>query len=178
MATPRTIPRNEDLAIVTVSTIGEMPFSELRLVILNLLVDRFGLQVRDLQKCPFDRGQGFVRLVRVTDRDSLVSHSHHHFQGLTFDVETLVFFWQVNRGLRICKCHRDQQQPINPEYHLHRRGETIKKEFFFVTRDIFKPLAYFLRLHIRNKERNETSLRIMWKKKFDLAFPKAKKNLF
>ena len=70
MATPRTIPRNEDLAIVTVSPIGEMPFSELRLVILNLLVDRFGLQVCDLQKCPFDRGQGFVRLVRVTDRDS------------------------------------------------------------------------------------------------------------
>ena len=62
-----------------------LSLNSIRLVILNLLVDRFGLQVRDIQKCPFDRGQGFVRLVRVTDRDSLVSHSHHHFLGLTFD---------------------------------------------------------------------------------------------
>lgn len=94
MVTPRATPKNEDLAIVTVSPIpfGEVPFAELRNVILSLLVGRYGLQVKEIQKCPFGRGQAFVRLARVADRDSLVYHSLHHFQGLNSE------FVNHNRG--------------------------------------------------------------------------------
>lgn len=78
---------NEDLAIVTISNLppGEIPFAVLRNTVLDLLVDDYALNVKDVQRCPFKRNQLFVRMSRVSDRDSLVSRSPHHRQGLTFD---------------------------------------------------------------------------------------------
>ncbi|PUZ62565.1 hypothetical protein GQ55_4G367900 [Panicum hallii var. hallii] len=79
------IPRNEDLAIVTVSPLPDehAPFAVVREAL---------LVVRDIQRCPFGRGQAFVRHARVSDRDGLVSHSPHQFQGMSFE------FVNHNRG--------------------------------------------------------------------------------
>lgn len=68
MVTPRALPKNEDLAIVTVppELHGEMTYAELRECVLDLLVDHYGLRVRDVQRCPFGRNQAFVRLARVS----------------------------------------------------------------------------------------------------------------
>lgn len=98
MVTPRAIPRNEDLAIVTVSPLADeqhAPFAVVREALLDLLVGRYGLRVRDIQRCPFGRGQAFVRLARVSDRDGLVSHSPHQFQGMSFE------FVNHNRGANV-----------------------------------------------------------------------------
>lgn len=94
MVTPRALPRNEDLAIVSVppELHGELNFAELRERVLDLLVDHYGLRVRDVQRCPFGRNQAFVRLARVSDRDSLVNLSPHLHQGLSFQ------FVNHNRG--------------------------------------------------------------------------------
>lgn len=46
---------------------------------LGLLVEYYGLQVRDVQMCPFGRGRTFVRVARVSDGDGLIAHSTHHF---------------------------------------------------------------------------------------------------
>jgi hypothetical protein len=45
MVTPRAVPRNEDLAIVTVSPLpaAQVPFSEIRDVILGLFFEQYGL---------------------------------------------------------------------------------------------------------------------------------------
>lgn len=60
---------NEDLAIVTVSNLlpGLFPFVELRNTILDLLVDDYGLVVKDIHKCPFGRGQAYVWMNRAFD---------------------------------------------------------------------------------------------------------------
>jgi hypothetical protein len=94
MVTPRATPRNEDLAIVTVTPLPtvEVPFGEIRDVILGLLVEDYDLQVRDIQMCPFGRGQAFVRFARLSDRDGLIAHSPHHHHGFTLN------FVQHNRG--------------------------------------------------------------------------------
>lgn len=85
MVTQRAMPRNEGLAIVTVSPLPaeEVPFGEIRDVTLGLLVEHYGLQVRDVQKCPFGRGQAYVRLARISNRDGLVASSPHHHRGFT-----------------------------------------------------------------------------------------------
>ncbi|RLM55736.1 hypothetical protein C2845_PM10G01120 [Panicum miliaceum] len=94
VVTPRAIPRNEDLTIVTVSPLPDehAPFAVVREALLDLLVGHYGLRVRDIQRCPFGRGQTFVRLACVSDRDGLVSHSPHQFQGMGFE------FVNHNRG--------------------------------------------------------------------------------
>jgi hypothetical protein len=86
MLTPRAVPKNEDLAIITVSPLAveEVPSSEICDVILGLLIEDYGLQVKDIQMCPFGRGQAYVHLVRVSDRDGLVANSPHHYHGFTF----------------------------------------------------------------------------------------------
>lgn len=83
MVTPRAVPRNEDLAIVTVSPLpaAEVPFGEIRDVILGVLMEDYGLQVRDVQLCPFGRGQAYVRFARISDRDGIGAHSPHNFNG-------------------------------------------------------------------------------------------------
>lgn len=50
MVTSRVVPRNEDLTIITVTLLldDEVPFAETRDVILGLLVEEYGLQVRDV----------------------------------------------------------------------------------------------------------------------------------
>lgn len=94
VVTSRARQGNENLAICTVSGLppGEIPFVHLRDLILDLLVDAFGLVVKEVQRCPFGRGQAFVRLGRVSDRDGLVLHGDHHHHGLTFS------FTNHNRG--------------------------------------------------------------------------------
>jgi hypothetical protein len=94
MVTPRATPRNEDLAIVTVTPLPnvEVPFGEIRDVVLGLLVEDYELQVRDIQMCPFGRGQAFVRFARLSDRDGLIAHNPHHHLGFTLN------FVQHNRG--------------------------------------------------------------------------------
>jgi hypothetical protein len=94
MVTPRATPSNEDLAIVTVSPLPavEVPFGEIRDVILGLLVEEYGLQIRDVQWCPFGRGQAFVRFARLSDRYAAIAHSPHNFNGFSLD------FVQHNRG--------------------------------------------------------------------------------
>lgn len=72
---------------------GLHPFAGLRNCILKLLVDDYGLVVKDIQKCPFGRGQAYVCVNRASDRDSLIHHGHHHHQGLNFE------FVSHNRGL-------------------------------------------------------------------------------
>lgn len=50
MVTYRARPTNENLIVVTVSGFppGEIPFAELRNAILDLLVDEYGLVVKDV----------------------------------------------------------------------------------------------------------------------------------
>ncbi|KAL6641569.1 hypothetical protein ACP70R_019750 [Stipagrostis hirtigluma subsp. patula] len=83
----RVQPSNEDVAIISVSPLppGEVPFANVREVIRDFVVDHRHLQVRDIQPCPFGRGQAYVRLNRVHQRDVLVHHSPHFFGGLRFD---------------------------------------------------------------------------------------------
>jgi hypothetical protein len=87
VVTTRAVPANENLAIVTVSNLpaGEIPFADIRAAILDLVEDRYELRVTEIQKCPFGKGQAFIRLSRVSDRDSLVFHSPHFFHGLRLD---------------------------------------------------------------------------------------------
>jgi hypothetical protein len=87
VVTTRAVPANENLAIVTISNLpaGEIPFADIRAAILDLVEDRYELRVTEIQKCPFGKGQAFIRLSRVSDRDSLVFHSPHFFHGLRLD---------------------------------------------------------------------------------------------
>jgi hypothetical protein len=87
-------PVNEDLAIVTITNLpqGEFPFAETRNRILELIEGEYALRVVEIQRSPFARGQAFVRLNRVSDRDSLVHFSPHFHQGLSFS------FAKHNRG--------------------------------------------------------------------------------
>lgn len=84
VVTPRAAPRNEDLTIVMVNPPPNesFPFFVVREAILDLFVDRYGLQVKDIQCCLFGRGQAFVKLARVSDRDGLVAHSPYLNLGL------------------------------------------------------------------------------------------------
>jgi hypothetical protein len=88
MFTPRVVPRNEDLAIVTVSPLpaAQVPFGEIRDVILGLFFGQYGLQIRDVQKCSFGPGQAYVRFARISDRDGVIAHSPHHFNGFNLEV--------------------------------------------------------------------------------------------
>lgn len=61
-----------------------VPFAIVSEAIHDLLVGRYGLQVKDIQRCLFGRRQAYVRLARVSDRDGLVAHSPHLNQGLSF----------------------------------------------------------------------------------------------
>jgi hypothetical protein len=94
MVTPRAVPKNEDLAIATVTPLpeAEVPFHEIRDVVLGLLVEDYGLQIRDIQMCPFGRGQAYVRFARISGRDGIVAHSPHHHLGFN------VSFAKHNRG--------------------------------------------------------------------------------
>jgi hypothetical protein len=78
MVTPGAVPRNKDLAIITVSPPpnANIPFLTVRKAILDLLVDCYGLQVRDVQRCPFGRGHAFVQFAHVSDWDDLVCIAH------------------------------------------------------------------------------------------------------
>jgi hypothetical protein len=95
MVTPRAVSTNEDLAIVTVSPLpaAQVPFGEIRDVILGLFFEQYGLQIRDVQKCPFGLGQAYIRVARILDRDGVIAHSPHHFNGFTLEVA------RHNRGL-------------------------------------------------------------------------------
>lgn len=90
----RVRPANEDLAIVTVSNLPPclFQFADLRNAILGLIENDYGLVVKKIQKCPFGRGQAYVRLNQISDRDSLIHHSPHFSHGLTFN------FVSHNRG--------------------------------------------------------------------------------
>nr|TKW37264.1 hypothetical protein SEVIR_1G036261v2 [Setaria viridis] len=85
---PRVVPSNEDLAIVTVNNFppGEIPFADVRNSILGLLEGQYELCVMDVQRSSFHRAQAYVRMNRVTDRDALIHHSPHQFQGLNMEV--------------------------------------------------------------------------------------------
>nr|TKW09091.1 hypothetical protein SEVIR_6G069600v2 [Setaria viridis] len=91
---PRATPRNENLAIVTVTNLppGEILFGPLRNVILQFLEHDLGLEVLDVQRCPFGRGQAYVRLGRPSDRDALIAQSPHFRNGFAF------LFVQHNRA--------------------------------------------------------------------------------
>nr|TKW32494.1 hypothetical protein SEVIR_2G171700v2 [Setaria viridis] len=91
---PRATPRNENLAIVTVTNLppGEILFGPLRNVILQFLEHDLGLEVLDIQRCPFGRGQAYVRLGRPSDRDALIAQSPHFRNGFAFS------FVQHNRA--------------------------------------------------------------------------------
>nr|TKW10652.1 hypothetical protein SEVIR_6G179800v2 [Setaria viridis] len=83
---PRALPRNKDLAIVTIGNLppGEIPFGPLRNVIFNYLVHELGLEVREVQRSPFGRGEAFVRMGRPSDRDALIARSPLFNNGLSF----------------------------------------------------------------------------------------------
>nr|TKW22663.1 hypothetical protein SEVIR_4G243200v2 [Setaria viridis] len=83
---PRALPRNEDLAIVTLGNLppGEIPFGPLRNAVFNFLVHDLGLEVREVQRCPFGRGEAFVRMGRPSDRDALIARSPLFHNGLSF----------------------------------------------------------------------------------------------
>nr|TKV93953.1 hypothetical protein SEVIR_9G263700v2 [Setaria viridis] len=91
---PRVTPRNENLAIVTVTNLppGEILFGPLRNVILQFLEHDLGLEVLDIQRCPFGRGQAYVRMGRPSDRDALIAQSPHFRNGFAFS------FVQHNRA--------------------------------------------------------------------------------
>lgn len=94
MVIPQTTPRSEDLAIVIVANLspGEVLFGTLWHSIMDLIVGDYGLEVKEVQRCPFGRGQPYVRMARPLDRDALIYHSPHFHQGLSFS------FVQHNRG--------------------------------------------------------------------------------
>jgi hypothetical protein len=128
MVTPRAVPRNEDLTIVTVTPLPnvEVPFAEVRDVILGLLVEDYGLQVREIQKCPLGRGQAFVRLARVSDRDGLVDSSPHLHHGFSLS------FVNHNRGFNARRVNFNRECWLMligfpPDYRSNEQiGDTIK----------------------------------------------------
>lgn len=75
------------MAIVSVTNLPahEVPFADIRDTVLDLIEGEYGLRVAEIQRCPFGRGQAFVRLGRVSDRDSLIHHSPHQFHGWLLD---------------------------------------------------------------------------------------------
>jgi hypothetical protein len=73
----------------------QVPFSEIRDVILGLFFEQYGLQIRDVQKCPFGPGQAYVRFARISDRDGLIAHSPHHLNGFNLEVT------RHNRGTNV-----------------------------------------------------------------------------
>nr|TKV99389.1 hypothetical protein SEVIR_8G040100v2 [Setaria viridis] len=77
-----------DMVVVTITDLppGEIPFAEVRNIILGLLEGQYELRVMDIQRCLFHRAQAYVQMNRVTDRDALVHHSPHQFQGLDIEV--------------------------------------------------------------------------------------------
>jgi hypothetical protein len=81
---PRAAPANEDLEIVTISNLPahEVPFAVIWATVLDLVEGEYGLRVVEIHRCPFGRGQAFVRLGRVSDRDTLTHHTPHEFHGL------------------------------------------------------------------------------------------------
>jgi hypothetical protein len=81
---PRAAPTNEDLEMVTISNIPahEVPFAVIWAAVLDLVEGEYGLRVVEIQRCPFGRGQAFVRPGRVSDRDTLIHHTPHEFRGL------------------------------------------------------------------------------------------------
>jgi hypothetical protein len=128
---PRTMPANEDLAIVTVSHLppGEIQFDFVRNAVLDLLEGNYQLRVADVQKCPFGRGQAFVRLGRVSDRDTLVHHSPHHSQGMVFE------FVNHNRG------DNARRVLFNRECWLMLIGYPVDNRNMDDIRDIIKPFG-------------------------------------
>jgi hypothetical protein len=85
--------------------------------------------VADVQRCPFGRGQAFVRLRRVSDRDTLVHHSPHHSQGLTFE------FVNHNRG------DNARRVLFNRECWLMLIGYPVDNRNMDDIRDIIKPFG-------------------------------------
>nr|TKW28789.1 hypothetical protein SEVIR_3G350900v2 [Setaria viridis] len=88
--------RNEDLAIVTVTNLppGEIPFGLLHKGILDFLGQDLGLEIKEVQRCPFGRGQAYVRMGCPSDRDALIAHSPHFRNGLSFSF--VQHNWAVN----------------------------------------------------------------------------------
>lgn len=77
----QTASANKDMAIITIIDLppSEIPFAEVRNIILGLLEGQYELRVMDIQRCPFHRAQAYVRMNRVTNRDALVHHNPHQF---------------------------------------------------------------------------------------------------
>uniref|UniRef100_A0A0A9A3P5 DUF7597 domain-containing protein n=1 Tax=Arundo donax TaxID=35708 RepID=A0A0A9A3P5_ARUDO len=78
---------NENLTISTISPLpdSEIPFVNIRDVLLDFVVDERRMQIKDIQPCPFGRGQAYIKLSRVHERDLLVHGSPHNSDGLTFE---------------------------------------------------------------------------------------------
>lgn len=131
VVTRGSLPVNEDLAIVTISNLpqGEIPFNQVRNAILGLLEEDYDLRIAEVQRSPFARGQAYIRFTRVSDRDSLVLHSPHHFQGLEF------VFVNHNRGANV------RRVLFNRECWLMLIGFPPDNRSMDDIKDIIKPFA-------------------------------------
>jgi hypothetical protein len=87
-------PKNEDVAIATINPPfpGELPFTTTRMFLRTLLEEELGFSLDMSQRCPI--GSAYIRVSSPSDRDWLVSHSLHQFQGREIN------FVEHNRGIK------------------------------------------------------------------------------
>lgn len=84
VAERRPWPRNEDLAIVTISPVPGNPlhFPTVEEVVRELLEEHKGIQVKEVQ--PYHLVQAYVRFEHDRDRDRMVLESPHRYGGVNF----------------------------------------------------------------------------------------------
>jgi hypothetical protein len=85
--------KNKDVAIATINPAfrGELPFTATRMFLRYFLGDELGFSLDMSQRCPI--GSAYIRVCSPSDRDWLVNHSPHQFQGRD------ISFVEHNRGI-------------------------------------------------------------------------------
>jgi hypothetical protein len=81
------------VAIATINPTfpGELPFTATRMFLRSFLEDELGFSLDMSQRCPI--GYAYIRVSSPSDRDWLVNHSPHQFQGRD------ISFVEHNRGI-------------------------------------------------------------------------------
>ncbi|KAM0885856.1 hypothetical protein ACQ4PT_030061 [Festuca glaucescens] len=85
--------KHVDVAIATIAPAfpGEQPFAAIRMFLRSFVEDGLGFSLDMAQRCPI--GSAYIRVSSPSDRDWLVNHSPHQFQGRE------ISFIEHNKGI-------------------------------------------------------------------------------